>query len=211
MGQEDQRLAPVRSRLEQAARHHLRKPDAARRYSAELGNFLARQAGAAEAEAEYREALRLDPSFSPAAINLSDLYRQLGRDSDGERILREALSNSGQTASLHHALGLVLVREKRADEALGELRQAAELDPGQPRYAYVYALGLNSSGRRDDALAVLRTSLQLHPNDRDILSAALALSRETGDSASALGYAEQLSRLMPGNREIDDLIKQLKR
>ncbi|WP_456682641.1 tetratricopeptide repeat protein [Bradyrhizobium sp. USDA 3311] len=182
------------------------RPDA----RAALGNFLARQAGAAEAEAEYRAALRLDPSFPPAAINLSDLYRQLGRDSDGERILRETLTKSGQNASLHHALGLVLVREKRADEALGELRQAAELDPGQPRYAYVYAVGLHSSGRRDDALAVLRTSLQVHPNDRESVSAALALSREKGDSASALRYAEQLSRLMPGNRELEDLIKQLK-
>ncbi|QDP21415.2 cytochrome c3 family protein [Bradyrhizobium cosmicum] len=175
-----------------------------------LGNFLARQASAAEAEAEYRAALRLDPSFSPAAINLSDLYRQTGRDEDGERVLRAALSYSGQNASLHHALGLVLVREKRAGEALDELRQAAELDPGQPRYAYVYAVGLNSSGRRDGALAVLRNSLQAHPNDRDTLSAALALSREKGDLASALGYAEQLSRLMPGNREIEDLVKQLK-
>ncbi|MHC2674990.1 hypothetical protein ACVI1J_007153 [Bradyrhizobium diazoefficiens] len=50
----------------------------------------------------------------------------------------------------------------------------------------------------------------MHPNDRESVSAALALSREKGDPASALGYAEQLSRLMPGNREIEDLIKQLK-
>ncbi|UPJ64326.1 multiheme c-type cytochrome [Bradyrhizobium sp. 191] len=175
-----------------------------------LGNFYARQASAAGAEAEYRAALRLDPSFSPAAVNLSDLYRQLGRESDGEQLLREALSKSGQNASLHHSLGLVLVRQKRANEALDELRQAAVLEPSQPRYAYVYAVGLHSSGRRDDALAVLRNSLLMHPNDRDTLSAALALSREKGDSASALGYAEQLARLMPHNRKIEDLIKQLK-
>lgn len=189
-----------------AQRFNADRPDA----RTALGNFLARQASAGEAEVEYQAALRLDPSFSPAAINLSDLYRQLGRDSDGERILRQALSHSGQNASLHHALGLVLVREKRTGEALEELRQAAELDPGQPRYAYVYAVGLNSSGRRDDALAVLTTSLQAHPNDRDTLSAALALSREKGDSRSALGHAGQLLRLMPGNRELEDLVKQLK-
>jgi Tfp pilus assembly protein PilF len=53
--------------------------------------------------------------------------------------------------------------------------------------------------------------VQLHPNDREILSAALALSREKGDSASALQYAKQLSRLMPGNPEIEELVKQLKR
>ncbi|MCP3470250.1 hypothetical protein NLM33_07920 [Bradyrhizobium sp. CCGUVB1N3] len=174
-----------------------------------LGTFFARQARAAEAEAEYRAALGLDPSFSPAAINLSDLYRQLGRDGDGERVLREALSASAQDAPLHHALGLTLVRLKRSEAALDELRQAAVLDPNQARYAYVYAVGLHSFGRRDDALAVLRNSLQKHRNDRDLLSAALALSREKGDRASALGYAQQLSRLMPGNREIEVLIKQL--
>ncbi|RZN06474.1 hypothetical protein CWO91_29170 [Bradyrhizobium genosp. SA-3] len=175
-----------------------------------LGNFFARQANGAGAEDEYRAALRLDPSFSPAAINISDLYRQLGRDSDGERVLREALSASPQNASLHHALGLTLVRQKRNEAALDELRQAATLDLSQPRYVYVYAVGLNSAGRRDEALAVLRNSLQLHPNDRELLYAALALSREKGDSAAALVYAGQLSRLMPGNRGIEDLIKQLK-
>ena len=94
-----------------------------------------RQARTAEAEAEYRAALRLDASFAAAAINLSDLYRQLGRDGDGEQSLREALSASAENASLHHALGLTLVRLKRNDAALDELRQAASLDPGQARYA----------------------------------------------------------------------------
>lgn len=176
-----------------------------------LANFLARQGRVGEAEAGYQAALRLDASFSAASINLSDLYRQLGRDSDGERVLRAALATSPQDASLHHALGLALVRLKRNEPALDELRQAASLDPGQARYAYVYAVGLHSAGLKDDALAVLRNSLQLHPNDRDVLSEALALSREKGDAASALIYAERLLRLMPGNRQIEDLIKQLKR
>ncbi|WP_342728698.1 cytochrome c3 family protein [Bradyrhizobium sp. B097] len=175
-----------------------------------LGNFYARQGNAAEAETEYRAAIRLDPMFSAATINLSDLYRQLGRDSEGDRVLREALSRSEQDASLHHALGLVLVRQKRLEAGLDELRRAAMLDDGQPRYAYVYAVGLKSAGRRDEALAVLKANLHRHPNDRDSLSAAIAFSRENGDSAAALEYAERLARLMPGNRALTELIKQLK-
>ena len=178
---------------------------------AALGSFFARQGNAVAAEAEYRAALRLGPSFVPAAINLSDLYRQLGRDGDGERVLREALSVSAHEASLHHALGLTLVRQKRNEAALDELHQAASMDPGQARYAYVYAVALHSAGQRDDALAVLRSSLQMHPNDRNTLSAAVALSREKGDAAAALGYAERLARLIPGNREIEELIKQLRK
>ncbi|MGE0286818.1 MAG: tetratricopeptide repeat protein [Bradyrhizobium sp.] len=176
-----------------------------------LGSFFARQSNATDAEAEYRAALGLDPSFAPAAINLSDLYRQLGRDSDGERILRESLSRSPQDASLHHALGLTLVRQKRNEAALEELRQAASLDPGQARYAYVYAVGLNSAGRRDDALGVLKESLRRHPNNLDLLSAAVNFSREKGDDVSTLEYAERLARLVPDNSGLADLIRKLRR
>jgi Flp pilus assembly protein TadD len=84
------------------------------------------------------------------------------------------------------------------------------LDPGQSRYAYVYAVGLHAAGRRDDALAVLKTSLGRHPNDPDSLSAAIAFSREKGDSTAALEFAERLARLMPGDHRLTELIKQLK-
>lgn len=176
-----------------------------------LANFFLRQANPGAAEAEYRAALRLDPSFAAAAVNLSDLYRQLGRDSDGEKILREALSASAQDASLHHALGLTLVRQKRSEEALDELRRAASLDPGQMRYAYVYAVGLNGIGRRDDALSVLNQSLRGHPNNLELLSAALNVSREKGDIAAALGYAERLALLRPDDPRLANLIRELKR
>ena len=176
-----------------------------------LGNFYARQGDTAAAEAEYRAAIRLDPSFSAAAVNLSDLYRQLGRDKDGERALREALSRSEQDASLHYALGLTLVRQKKSAAALDELRQAATLDPGQARYAYVYAVGLHSAGRREDALAVLKGNLQRHPNDRDTLSAAIGLSREGNDFAAALEYAERLARPAPEDRGISNLLNELRR
>lgn len=177
---------------------------------ATLGNFYARQGNPAGAEAEYRAAIHLDPSFSAAAINLADLYRQLGREGDGERVLREALARSDQDASLHHALGLLLVRQKRLDAALEELQRAVVLDPAQARYAYVYALGLHSAGRRDDATAVLIESLRRHPNDPDALSAMIAFSREKGDLATALAYAERLAGLYPGDRGLAEMIKQLR-
>jgi Flp pilus assembly protein TadD len=176
-----------------------------------LGNFLARQADVAGAESEYQAAVRLDPFFTPAAINLSDLYRQLGRDSDGERALREALARTPRDGALHHALGLTLLRQKRSEAALDELRQAAVLDPTQTRYAYVYAIGLNSAGRRDEALALVKESLRGHPNDLDLLSAAVNFNREKGDVAAALPYAERMARLRPDDPRLPNLIKELKR
>jgi Flp pilus assembly protein TadD len=142
-----------------------------------LGNFNARRGQVADAETDYKAALRLSPHYAPAAVNLADLYRHLRRDGDGEAVLRTAIASSPADAGLHHALGLTLVRLGRRGEALDELRAAAELAPDQPRYAYVYAVGLQSNGRAADALAVVKQGLSRHPDDRDLAAFATELDR----------------------------------
>jgi len=151
-----------RGRFERAAAEFI----AAQRFNADrpearstLGSFLARRGLLSDAETEYKAALRLSPQYTPAAINLADLYRGVGRDAEGESVLRAAVAAAPQDAGLQHALGLVLVRLKRLDDALGELRRASELDPNQARYAYVYAVGLHSAGRVGDAMTVLKESV----------------------------------------------------
>jgi predicted CXXCH cytochrome family protein len=176
-----------------------------------LGSFLAKRGRPADAEAEYKAALRLSPQFAPAAINLADLYRALGRDVDGESVLRTALVASPQDAGLHYALGLTLVRLKRTNEALTELQKAAELDAGQARYDYVYAVALQSAGRVGEAVAELKENLARHPEDRDTLLALIAYSRGAGDAGAALGYAEQLAGIIPQDAGLTALIEELRR
>ena len=175
-----------------------------------LGNFLARRGLAAEAEVEYKAALRLSPQYAPAAINLADLYRPLGRDGEGESVLRAAIAASPRDAGLHHALGLTLTRLKRPDDALEELRRAAELDPARARYAYVYGVALHSAGRAGDAMAVLKENLARHPADRDTLLALVSFNRDAGDIVAALAYAEQLNRIAPADPNLTRLIQDLR-
>jgi Flp pilus assembly protein TadD len=103
-----------------------------------LGGFLADRGNHAAAEAEYRAALKLDVRFTPAWANLADLMRAQGRETDAESTLREGLTKAPADATLHHALGLALVRQQRPDEALRELKRATELEPRNARFAYVY-------------------------------------------------------------------------
>jgi len=205
--------AADRERFERAATEFV----AAQRLNADrpearsaLGNFYARRGLVAEAEGEYKAALRLSPQFAPAAINLADLYRQRARDSEGETVLRAAIATSSQDAGLHHALGLTLTRLKRSDDALGELHRAAELEPERARYAFVYAVGLHSAGRTADATAVLKESLARHPADHDTLMALITFNRDARDVGSALDYAERLARIEPTNRDLADLIQDLR-
>jgi tetratricopeptide (TPR) repeat protein len=106
---------------------------------------------------------------------------------------------------------LTLVRLKRLNEALGELHRAAELAPEQARYAYVYAVAVHSAGRRNEALTALKDSLARHPNDRDTLLALISFSRDAGDPATALEYAEQWARIAPADQTIPALIEDLRR
>jgi len=175
-----------------------------------LARYYVRKGDAAAAEREYRAALRLSPHFTPAAVNLADLYRQLGRDQDGVAVLREALQASPNDGGLHHALGLALVRLKQQDAAIEELRRAAELEPDRSRYAYVYAVGLESLGRRAEAVAVLKENLKRHPHEPETLLALINFARADGDAATALGYAEQLAEVELDNQPLNELIRALK-
>ena len=175
-----------------------------------LALFYAQRGAVADAEAEYKGALRLSHQYTPAAINLADLYRRLDREADGESVLRAAIAAAPGDSGVHHALGLTLVRLKRLDEALGELRRATELAPEQARYAYVFAVALHSAGRPSEAITQLTESLARHPDDRDTLTAIISFSRDAGDPRTALNYAERLARMAPADQNIAGLIQDLR-
>ncbi len=209
------RMAPAdRERFERAVSEFI----AAQRLNADrpearttLANFYVRLGQDSEAEVEYRAALRLNAQFAPAAVHLAELDRLRGREADAEQVLRTAIVASPGDAGLHHALGLALTRLARRDEALGELRRATDLDPDRARYAYVYAVALYSAGHTQEAMDLLKSGLARHPNDRDILLALVSYSRDAGDFAAALAYAERAARLMPGDPNLAALIDQLRR
>lgn len=154
-----------------------------------------------QAEQAYKTALSLDARFSPAYVNLADLYRQQRRDQDGERVLRSGIEAVADNADLQYALGLLLVREKRLSESLPYLRQAAESSPDFVRYAYVYALALQGAGDVTQAIGILEQAADQHPADRDTLVALATLHRDRGDLPAATRFADQLVKHFPGDAQ----------
>ena len=106
--------------------------------------------------------------------------------------MRRAARASPASADVHHALGLSLVRQKRTREGVEELRLAAHTAPDNPRYSYVYAVALNSTGEPERAITTLEDAHDRHPNDLDILRALAAFHRDAGNRAKARIYAERL-------------------
>ncbi len=170
-----------------------------------LGLLYASQRRMPEAEGAYRTALRLDPGFIPAYVNLADLYRMGGKGAKSLSMLEEGLKRAPESADLHHALGLARIRTGNRDKALVNLQQAAELDSGNSHYTFVYAVALNSMDQRDKAIEVLGIAMDKHPVDPDILITLIQLNLEAGDKQKAQQLAKKFQKLWPKDQRIQQL------
>ncbi|HEY8008624.1 MAG TPA: multiheme c-type cytochrome [Methylocella sp.] len=176
-----------------------------------LGLLETRVGHPTEAETQYRTALRLDQTFTPALVNLADLDRMRGLNQEGVELLRKAMAIDPNNADIHHSLGLALVRQHNYADAIPELRHASELAPGNARYAYVYAIALNSIGAGASAMELLEKTHKRHPMDRDTLLALVSIARDNGDFATALTHARELVALYPTDLQIRMLVLDLEK
>jgi Flp pilus assembly protein TadD len=174
-----------------------------------LAQVHAARGDAQAAIAEYRRAIDIDPSFVPAYANLADLYRARGADGEAAAVLRAGLAKAPDAATLHHALGLALVRQQRTAEALEQFAAAVRLAPDDARFAYVQAVALHDAGQKREALAALEAARARHPYDRDVLAALAAYSAQAGALADARSYARTLVELDPENTEYAQLAAEL--
>ena len=153
------------------------------------------------AEKEYKTALELEPYFVPNFLNLADLYRLTGRDADGEALLKRALEFAPDSGDARYALGLLMVRLDRLNEAVEQLHLATQLAPEQPHYIYVYAVAVQTSGDLSGAIMVLDEGLSRFPEDRELLVGAAAFSRDLNDLDRAIAYVRRLVALDPNDAE----------
>jgi len=190
--------AAQRARLKRALDEYI----TAQQYNADhpqayinLGNLYLRMGDAGEAELVYRQVLVLDDTFVPAYINLADLFRLTGREQAALNTLKQGLEVAPGNASLHHAYGLALVRDKQLPLAIMALQRAAELQADNSRYTYVYAVALDANNETGKAIEVLERYHEDTQNDIQILSALAAYTRKAGNITKADQYNQQLTEL----------------
>jgi predicted Zn-dependent protease len=75
----------------------------------------------------------------------------------------------------------------------------------------VYAVGLNSAGKRNEALSVLRAAETRSPYDPGILSLVVAMDREANNTRDALLYARKIAEIYPDDPGLKRLLAELER
>ncbi|MBU2886175.1 tetratricopeptide repeat protein [Gilvimarinus agarilyticus] len=161
------------------------------------------------AEKALQKALVLAPYNLPATMGLADLYRVRGQDAKGEPLLRAFIKHNAEIAGIHHSLGLLLIRQKRYEDGVVALARAAELEPNNIRFGYVYAVALTSRGHLGKGVDVLEALYKLQPDNQEVLFALLDALQRSQQWQKALVYAEKLQKLEPDNPQIDQFIRYL--
>ena len=120
-----------------------------------------------KAETALRQALKIAPDNATANFNLGLLLAEQGKNLEAEAALRAALKSDPQFPEAAYNLGVLLAKD-HPSEALPWIRQAHELRPQVPKYAFSLAFYLRQQGDVKGAIKVLKRQVQRKGASADI-------------------------------------------
>lgn len=156
------------------------------------------------AEQAYKAAISIVPSFVPALLNYSDFLRNQGRAAEEADLLKLAIKRVPDSASAQHAMGLHLIRAKDYQGALPYLKSAA-LSEGldaNPRFAYIYAVALDTLGQTSTAVQVLEAADKRWPRQVESLVALVMYLEKTQQLKKIPRYLRVLNTIAPESPQI---------
>jgi len=174
-------------------------------FYSDLGEF-------AKAEEAYRLAQTVEPEFIPVRLNFAEMLFSRNRPGEAETEFRNAVAaamTDDDRGIAHESLARFLIRMKRYEEGLGELKIAAELLPKGAETQYFYGVALNSLGRFSEALPFLEKARDLAPNHLEYLVGLATVCRDAGETRLALKYAKEALGLEPENPQLQQLVASL--
>lgn len=119
-----------------------------------------------KAEKALQDALRLSPDNASANFNMGLMEAEKSNFGPAEKYLKEALKADPRMAQAAYNLCVVMAGD-RLDEAITWCRKAVNLNPEEPRYASTLAYYLDQKGNTDEAIMMLRTTIERYPEHRD--------------------------------------------
>ena len=164
-----------------------------------LGSILQKLNRLDEAEAAYREVVRLRPDHASSHVDLGSLLQKRGKLPEAEAALREALRLKPEDHVVRDRLVDVLAAGEQAEEAIVELRLAVLL---KPDHAQDYArLGRALSAQRQfsEAAAAYRESIRIEPGKVEWFIELASLAEKTQGLEASLAILDDAADRNPGS------------
>jgi tetratricopeptide (TPR) repeat protein len=164
-----------------------------------LGLALAAEGLFDEAAASYREALRLQPNHARAQANLAEALRQLGET--GSLAALASGPGGAKSAEASNQLGLALMGQGKAEEALPHFREAVQLRPDFAEAHNHLGLALAGLSRPAEAVTSYREAIHLQPDLAQAHHNLGVALRMQGKHAEAEAACREALRLKPDSPE----------
>ena len=174
-------------------------------------NHLARakyQKGKAdEALLSFQQAVKINPEYADAHINLANLLLQRGQVDEAVSHLQRALEINPTYALAHNNLGNILQKQGQVDDAILHFQKALQVDPAYGMAHYNLGNALAQKGNAAEAISHFEKALQIQPDDsaaQNNLAWLLATSAESSlrNGREAVELARQASAATGGQNPI---------
>ena len=159
-----------------------------------LGTILVDEGNWPEAERQFSEALRLDPTYARARINLATGLARQDKAADAARQLRDM--EPVWEAEGHRQLAKIFLEQMKVNEAIEEYSAAATLEPDDVATRESLGLTLAHAGKAGEASAQFAELVRLRPDAQAHYYLALSLVVEGKAELAAEHYRETI-RLKP--------------
>ena len=129
-----------------------------------LGRLYGLNHDSAKAEAEFKDAQKIDADSEEAVLNMANLYSEEG-DSQRAADTLSSIPVNDRTARIEYALGAALSQLKKPKEAAAAYRRSLDLDPDNPDVERGLANALFEDGQLDEALKAFNDLAASDPQD----------------------------------------------
>jgi predicted Zn-dependent protease len=119
------------------------------------------------AAGRFRDALKIDSEFFPAAFYLGACYAAGGRDREAANAWKTSLVTESDAPFIYPLIADALIRTRDTNGAVDILKEAAELWPDNEQLQVRLGVAYVMAGRPADAVRTLDPYLSRHPEDHE--------------------------------------------
>jgi tetratricopeptide (TPR) repeat protein len=166
-----------------------------------LGQLYGVNHDSAKAEAQFKEAQKIDANSEEVALNMARLYSEEGEAKRAADVL-SAIPVDDRTARVEFALGASYEQNHQLKDAIAAYHRALDLDPDNLDTERGLSNALLSDGQLDESLKILNGIVAAEPQDAQSQIHIAEVERRQGHYDQALATIEKAKPLAADNLQL---------